>query len=295
MQDLRPIDLISQLRRLSVDGSRAERLLAELALSDLDYATRTPIKEFAERAGVSEPTVTRFCRALGCAGVREFKLGLAHVRAIGGLNMFPEPSERGADERRIVASVFASAVSALERVRDAVDMEAVGEAGRALAGARQIAAFGSGGVSSLAATEMQNRLFRYGLPIAAHADGQIQRMAAAVLGAGDATLAFSASGEVGSVVEATRLARRNGAVTIAVTRPHSPLWAEAGIAIAFRVPADAQVLKPTSGRYSLLMLVDLIATVVGETLGDAGVESLRRVRASLSQLDMSDPCRPIGD
>lgn len=295
MQEPRPIELVARLRALSREGSRAERRLAEQALADISFATLAPIKEFAERADVSEPTVTRFCRALGCAGVREFKLGLAQVRAIGGLYMFPEPHARDADARRIVSSVFDSAISALERVRDAADMDAIGIAGRALAGARQVAAFGSGGVSSLAAVEMQTRLFRYGIPVAAHIDGQMQRMAASVLRPGDACIAFSASGEVASLVDAARLAREGGAAVVAVTRPNSPLWAEAGTAVAFPVPADSQVLKPTSGRYSLLMLLDLIATVAGETMCEAGVENLRRVRASLSQLDMSDPCRPIGD
>src|SRR5690606_26125988 len=75
-------DIITRLQMMTQEGSRSDRRLAALVLSDLDFASKAAISEIAARAEVSEPTVTRFCRNLGCEGVRDFKFWLAQAIAI---------------------------------------------------------------------------------------------------------------------------------------------------------------------------------------------------------------------
>lgn len=295
MTDVTTIDIVARLRQLAAGGSKAERRLAEVVLSDLDFACRASIADLASRVDVSEPTVTRFCRALGCEGVRDFKFQLAQILAIGGLYLFPEPLPREEREARIFDTVHGGAVAALDRVRDGIAMDLIDVVAEELVKARQIVAYGSGGVSSLGAVEMQNRLFRLGLSVAAYTDGQMQRMSAAVAGEGTVVLAISASGHAASVVEATRIARAYGATTVAITDPASALAAEAQHTVPFLIPGDSFVFKPTSSRYSLLMIIDLIATAAAESIGPSVLEGLRRIRASLARLNMSDPGRPIGD
>lgn len=288
-------DIVNRLRIWAADGSKAERRLAEVILADIEYASKAPIADLALRAGVSEPTVTRFCRALGCDGVRDFKFKLAQVLAIGGLYLFPEPLVRDERDARIVNAIADGAANAMQRVRDAVEMETVNEVADLVVKARQICVFGSGGVSSMGAVELQNRLFRLGLSIVAHTDGQMQRMSAAVCDSHSVVFAISASGEAASVIEAVRVARQYGARTIAITNPEAALAKEAETCLPFLIAPDTQLYKPTAGRYALLFLIDLIAMTVAETIGPNVLEGLRRIRVSLSSLNMSDPGRPIGD
>ncbi|MDZ5695943.1 MurR/RpiR family transcriptional regulator [Chelativorans sp. M5D2P16] len=288
-------DIVNRLRIWAADGSKAERRLAEVILADIEYASRAPIADLALRAGVSEPTVTRFCRALGCDGVRDFKFKLAQVLAIGGLYLFPEPLVRDERDARIVDAIADGATNAMQRVRDAIDMGTVNDVAELVMKARQIYVFGSGGVSSMGAVEMQNRLFRLGLSIVAHTDGQMQRMSAAVCDGHSVVFAISASGAAASTIESVRVARQYGARTVAITHPESVLAKEAEICLPFVIPPDTQLYKPTSGRYALLFLVDLIAMTVAESIGPSVLEGLRRIRVSLSGLNMSDPGRPIGD
>lgn len=288
-------DIVNRLRIWAADGSKAERRLAEVILADIEYASRAPIADLALRAGVSEPTVTRFCRALGCDGVRDFKFKLAQVLAIGGLYLFPEPLVRDERDARIVDAIADGAANAMQRVRDAIDMGTVNDVADLAIKARQIYVFGSGGVSSMGAVEMQNRLFRLGLSIVAHTDGQMQRMSAAVCDGHSVVFAISASGAAASTIESVRVARQYGARTVAITHPESVLAKEAEICLPFVIPPDTQLYKPTSGRYALLFLVDLVAMTVAESIGPSVLEGLRRIRVSLSGLNMSDPGRPIGD
>ena len=63
--------------------SQGQRQVAAVMLADPDFAVRANVDALARRAKVSPPTIVRFCRALGFAGLREFKLHLAQSLAVG--------------------------------------------------------------------------------------------------------------------------------------------------------------------------------------------------------------------
>ena len=69
--------ILGQIQR-SRDGlSPAERRVADHVLAHPRSALNDPIAEIAKAAQVSQPTVIRFCRSLGCEGLSDFKLRLA--------------------------------------------------------------------------------------------------------------------------------------------------------------------------------------------------------------------------
>src|SRR5690606_6229900 len=78
-------DILSQIKDSYADLRRAERRVADLVLANVAFAVDASNAEIARRAEVSEPTVTRFCRAIGCDGVRDFKLKLAQSVVVGRL------------------------------------------------------------------------------------------------------------------------------------------------------------------------------------------------------------------
>lgn len=293
---MRPVvDVIESIRRTETAGSRSERRLATTVLADLDFASRASIVDLAGRAGVSEPTVTRFCRTVGASGIRDFKFRLAQALAIGGAYLAAR-AEGAANERRIVDTVADGAIGALEVLRAQIDAGRIVAAAARIARAKSVLAFGSGGSSSIAATEMQHRLFRLGLPVAAHVDGELQRMTASVAGPGTVVIAFSISGFVQPVVDAVGIARQYGAHTIVVTAPGSALAAAGETVISFAVPEDEQLLfRPSPTRYALIGIVDMLSSATAEAIGPKVLEGLRRIKQSLNTLKVNDPSLPIGD
>ena len=235
-----PADIITRLQMMAQDGTKSDRRLASMVLSEPDFVSKAAISEIAARAAISEPTVTRFCRSLGCEGLRDFKFYLA--QAIGN-----------------------------------------------------ILCVGSGGISSMMATEMQNRLFRLGLSALAQVDGQLQRMYASVATPETTVVAFSVSGYARSTVEAVQVARQYGAVTVAVTPPESALAKAAETVIPFQAVEDGNIYKPTSSRYALLAILDIIATATAEARGSKALENLRRIKQSVNTLKVADPRLPLGD
>jgi DNA-binding MurR/RpiR family transcriptional regulator len=290
-----PADIITRLQLMSQDGTKSDRRLAGLVLSDLDFASKAAISEIAARVGVSEPTVTRFCRNLGCEGLRDFKFYLAQAIAIGGQYLSPEPLSRDAREQRIASAITEAAIAAIQRGSENLDMSVLVEVATRIANSGNVLCIGSGGISSMMATEMQNRLFRLGLSALAQVDGQLQRMYAAVAAPETTLVAFSVSGFARSVIEAVEVAQQYGAATVAVTAPDSALAKVADTVIHYQPLEDGNIYKPTSSRYALLAIVDMIATSVAETRGPKVLENLRRIKQSVNTLKVDDPRLPIGD
>lgn len=288
-------DIITRLQVMAQDGTKSDRRLAALVLSDLDFVSKAAISEIAARVGVSEPTVTRFCRNLGCDGLRDFKFYLAQAIAIGTGYLSPEPLSRDAREQRVAAAITEAAIQAIQRASAGLDMSTVIAVAERLAVSNNVLCIGSGGISSMMATELQNRLFRLGLSAVAQVDGQLQRMYASVATPDTTVIAFSVSGYARSVVEAVQVARQYGATAVAVTAPDSALAKAASVLIPFQPLEDGNLYKPTSSRYALLSILDMIATATAEARGPKVLEGLRRLKTALNTLKVDDPRLPLGD
>src|SRR5436853_1928469 len=132
-------DIISQVKDSYADLRPAERRVADVVLDDVKYAIDASNAALAQRAQVSEPTVTRFCRAIGCEGVRDFKLKLAQSVVVGRMYLTASqpvvPTESGSP---LWNTVFSEARNALNAVERQVDPAEVVRAAELVATAHQV-------------------------------------------------------------------------------------------------------------------------------------------------------------
>lgn len=287
------IDIVSRIQRVESSLSPAERRVAETVRQDFEAATRLTIAALARRAGVSQPTVTRFCRSVGSRSFGEFKIQLAITLTVAAAYL---KSDRVFDDDagQLAHAIMINAANAIREGLDQLDTAALSAAIEALATSRRIEIYGQGSGSAAIVEDARLRLFRLSIPVAAYSDGHQQRMSAATLGPGDAVFAISNSGRSKPVIEAVEIAHSFGATTIALTRPGTPLADAADIVITVTVPEVSDVLRPTPSRYAHMAIVDTIATGVAARLGARGRESLRRVRYTLARIGVAIPA-PTND
>lgn len=283
-----PIDLVSRIERVEARLSPAERLVAAAVQQDYEAATRLTIAELAEKAGVSQPSVTRFCRSVGCASFGDFKIRLATTLTVAAAYLKTDRVFSD-DIGQLAQSVMMRAANAVRAALDQLDTAALGKAIDAVAGSRRVDIYGQGGGSAAMAEDAKLRLFRLGIPVAAYVDGHQQRMSAATLQPGDTVLAISNSGSSRTVVEAVKIATSFGATAIVLTRPGTPLADAGTIVIPMTIAEDDNVLVPTPSRYAHMAVVDTLATGVAERLGARGREALRRVRYTVASIGIAIP------
>ncbi|MDW6022468.1 MurR/RpiR family transcriptional regulator [Mesorhizobium sp. BAC0120] len=289
-------DILSQIKDSYADLRPAERRVADVVLDDVAFSVDASNTEIARRADVSEPTVTRFCRAIGCEGVRDFKLKLAQSVVVGRMYLAapqpPAPTENGSP---LWSTVFSEARKALNAVELQVNPAEVVKAADLIASAHQVAVFGLGGSSAALAQETQYRLFRYGVVVSAHSDPYIMRMTASTLKPNDLVIAISATGRTNEVIEAVALARHYRARTICITAPDSELAKVCDVRLTVDIPEYPDTMKPTASRFAFLAIIDLVSVAAGYRLGGSAQETLRRVKYNVLAHRKGKELEPLGD
>lgn len=259
--------------------SKSERKVADVVLAAPEIAIHSSIALLAETAGVSDPTVNRFCHRLHTKGFPDFKLQLAQSLATG----LPRVS-RNIDEHDAVEiysdKIFQSALVGLEQVRQRLDMKAIQRAVEVLSAAHKIGFFGLG-ASAVVAHDAMNKFFRFNVPVFYSDDVMMQRMSCINSGAGDVVVLISHTGRTKSLPELAQLARENGAVVLAITASGSPLAQEASLLLALDVPEDTDMSMPMVSRMAQLMLIDVLATGFTLHRGASFRDNLKRVKEAL--------------
>ena len=281
-----PLDLVSRLQRAEDALSPSERRVADVVGANFEAVTRITIAELARRAKVSQPTVTRFCRSVGCSSFADFKISLAATLSVASAYL---KSERTFDDDagELAHTVMLRAANAVRDCLDQLDTKKLEGAIDMLAGSRRIEIYGQGGGSASIVEDAKLRFFRLGIPVAAYTDGHQQRMSAATLLPRDTVLAISNSGRSKTVVEAVEIARSFGAGTIALTRPGTPLADATETVIAITVAESENVFLPTPSRYAHMAVIDTLAAGVAVKLGPVARDSLRRVRYTLARIGVA--------
>lgn len=270
-------NLIPHIRAALVGLRPAERKVADMVLSDVDFAMRASITELAQRAEVSEPSVTRFCRAIGAHGLRDFKMQLAQSVA-GGVPYAASAVARDDDARTLLDKVGDAAIDGIMHARGALDPAVVESAIAALAGARRVFLFGVGSGSGLVAQDAALRLLRVDIAASAFTDGHLQRLYAGLLEPGDVAFAISHSGRSVEVNESIQIAKERGATTVALTHVGSRLAWLADIALLLRVPAADDANTPGVSRLVHLCIMDALAIGVALKAGPKTLEKVRRAK-----------------
>jgi DNA-binding MurR/RpiR family transcriptional regulator len=273
--------------------SALEKKLAASVLADVNFATNASITEIALRAGVSAPTVTRFCRRLGCASFSDFKVQLAKSAYVGLRYLKPESVTSTAAE--VAEDIVTKAQNALFEMHRSLDLTAVDEAARLLSGAQMIYAFGSGGNSSMIVNELQNRLFRFGLRISAVNDHGMSLMLAAAAEPGTVVFGSSFTGRNMELVRCFGLLRDRGIPTVALTQSGSPVALAADVVIPVDLPEGQNIFRASSTRFACLAVVDIIANLVAYRDKPRSTRILRGIKEQLIKHRDGDDRQLLGD
>lgn len=288
-----PQELIAALADDEGKLSALEKKLAATVLADVNFATNASITDIAERAGVSAPTVTRFCRSLGCASFSDFKVRLAKSTYVGLRYLKPEAVTSTAAE--VAEDIVTKAQNALFEMHRTLDLGAVEQAANLLADAEMIYAFGSGGNSTMIVNELQNRLFRLGARVSACNDHGMSLMLAAAAEPGTVVFGSSLSGRNMELVRCFGLLREHGIPTIALTQSMSPVAAAADVVIGIDLPEGQNIFRASSTRFAFLAVVDVLANLVAYGDRPRSARILRRIKEQLVKHRDGDDRQMLGD
>jgi RpiR family transcriptional regulator, carbohydrate utilization regulator len=301
-------DILPRLERMMDSMTRSEIKIAKRLLAAPNDFVRSSVRAIAADLDVSEPTILRFCRAVGCEGFKDLKFRLIQelalsqaitdqaARATKPSSSSSSSSEPAKNKDPDDDRVFDTIIEALTRTRDTLLYEDLLSSAQAIAKAGRVVVYGIGGSSATLAAEVHNRLFRLNIPIMVFTDGYTQRMSAAILSEGDVALFISSTGRPRELQESLELAKYYKATCIAITDKETPLGRDADVCLHVGLAAvGAEEFQPSPMRFAQLFVIDRLAHTVAAVVGERAHLALRRMRGSVAWLHGIAPQQPIGD
>ncbi|WP_374649900.1 SIS domain-containing protein [Dongia sp.] len=239
---------------------KSDRKVADAILADPRRYLTATVAETAMLADVSQPTVIRFCAAIGCGGFQDFKLRLAQSLALGTPATHSVLLESDGPQE-VFDKIFDYTITSLDWARKRIDKATLARAADLLADAKRIEFFGFG-ASGIVAQDAAQKFPLFGVPCGAQMDAHQQIMTASLLGPQDVAVVISNTGSTRSLFEIADIARGNGATVIGLVGNTAPLMAHCDVSILIETLDNTDVYTPTISRIAALTVIDVLSTAV---------------------------------
>ena len=141
--------------------TRSSRKLADYILANTHDSQYMSISSLAENCGVSEASITRFCRSLGLSGYNNLKLALAkaaYVTDIGDPSDTPETITSEDTLNSIFHKLYDSNVLSLNETMELLDETEISRAVDLISSADRVFCLGNGGSMVMAMVLLLLRL-----------------------------------------------------------------------------------------------------------------------------------------
>jgi glucokinase len=269
--------ILNQISRVRGSLSPAEQRVADHVLAHPRSALNDPIAQLARAADVSQPTVIRFCRSLGCKGLSDFKLRLAS--GLTGTMPVTHTQVTSADNiLELGEKVLGNTASAILQVRDHLNRETIDHAVRLIGDAERVEFYAVGHFGSVA-DDAQFKLLRMGVSSAAYTVPRLQVLAANLLRPGVVAVVISGSGRIDDLLDVVDKAHEHGAVVIAITASQSPLARKADVALIVDHVEDIATQVPMISRILHLLMIDILVVGVSMRRGEKNLPQLANAEA----------------
>lgn len=293
-----PKDILFTIRERAPHEDGVNHIIGDAIIQDPESFVDVSVKHLAGRLGVSEPSIIRYCRSLGCNGFKDFKKYLAQSLILE--EKFSREADRGSAPVRSdvdlrFGALIDSISAALHTATVSSPFEKIDEAAKALSVCNKIAVLGLGGSSAILANEAQNRLFRLGLHVTSHSDSYMQRMVAATLDRSSAIFVVSSTGEPPSLKDSMEIAKSAGAYCLSLCPADSTVGKLSDCNLALELDRSVPYHQPNPIRYAQLFLIDCLAERLALMLGKSAQNSLRRISSALTNVQPALAYQPTGD
>ena len=255
--DLPAPNLMLTIRGLLPSLNEQEQKVGQYVLDHPYEVIHLPMADLAERCGVGDTTIFRFCRRVRTDGYQDFKITLARELPQAAPAIYAAVAA-GDTLAQAAQRVIADDMKSLEDTLRVLDMGVLARAAEALLAARRVDIYGSGG-SAVAALDLQYKLMRVGVRAQPYVDAQLQALSASLLTPADVAVGISHSGAAPEVLRALEMAKKAGSRTIALTNhPASPIARLADISLCTAAQDAPGHGYPLGARVAQVGLIDVL-------------------------------------
>ena len=204
----------------------AEKKIAKCILNNPKEVVDMTVSELAETSDVSIASLSRFCRKVGLKGFAQLKISLAQelVDTHKSVEISNEISLE--DIPQSLQNILANKITELKQTVNLINTDEFKEVLECIKDASRVQVVAVGNTIPVA-IDAAFKFNELGIPTTAGTIWETQLSYSFTLGKGDVLIAISNSGESDKVLEAVKIANKNGAKTLGITNSaHSAIGEE---------------------------------------------------------------------
>jgi DNA-binding MurR/RpiR family transcriptional regulator len=207
------VDIENRIQKYNTTLTAIDRKIVDYLLANKDNIIHKTIIDLSKEIDVSTASITRFCKKIHFSSFQEMKYSLSKNSA--------EPSKTDGT----VDTIYHYYDMILKSTQQFISEEKMNRIVEKIMKAEKILFCGIGN-SGLLALEFNSRIERMGLNTSAITDPHVMLMRSTLLGENDLLFCFSNSGQTECVIDSAKLAKEQGAKTIAVTNYEDTMLTE---------------------------------------------------------------------
>lgn len=261
--------VLNTIRRAQSQLNPSLQRIASYVLKNPDTVKTLAIRELAEACDVSESTITRFVRAIEVPSYQALKIGIAEALSSQTKESGKSREEFVFDDigptdtsEQIVKKIVYRNVSTIEDTAARLDLKALAKAATAIDQCDTLAFFAMGS-STPAAENAVMRFMRVGKRCVFFKDQGVQQISASTLNKSSVAIAVSNSGRTISIIDSLQIAKKCGAMTVAITSFADSALAQLADIVLLTTVNDA---SSTTAAYQESMLAKTAQLLVTDTL-----------------------------
>jgi len=253
-------NILIKIRDMRDSLTPVEKLVADYVLANVEEVPHLSVKALAQLSKTSDASVLRFCKTMGYSGYRSFIVSIS--ASLGSM----EEEERdqytdirpGDDLSVIIANIALNNSKSIEDTLSVIDRKEVARAVEAIRSCNRLVLFGVG-ASGIVCRDAEQKFSRINKMCHAYTDGHSQLTAATLLGKGDVAVFVSNSGSTADILDSLEIAKKNRAVTIAITKYNkSELADKSDIVLGISTPELTFRSGAMGSRIAMLTVVDML-------------------------------------
>ncbi|UFT98713.1 MurR/RpiR family transcriptional regulator [Radiobacillus kanasensis] len=259
-----------------------QRKAAEFILNHPSEVTNMSIQKLADRTNVSEATIIRLSKELGCDGFQDLKLKIASDLAKSNHDnrLYGDIPEDDSIQS-LIQTVSMSNIQSIEETVAVLSETELEKAIAFLAEARVIAVYGIG-ASGVIAQDFKQKISRINRWCELALDRDSQITVSANLNEADVVLGISYSGQTTDIIDSLTVAKANGATIITLTKSGKNSVSDlADIKLHTRSLERDVRSGATGSRMAQLNVVDMLFLGVIKSDQDRNIAALEKTRKAV--------------
>ena len=259
--------LLRQIKNSLPKLRKSERTVGEFVLHDPKSIITMKTAQASKAIGISEPTLIRFCKAIGFSGFQELKINLSQQLAADDYFKMYEIDENDSTHE-LCEKVFDTTISEILNVRSQIDQDILESAIETLVNSERVEFYAFGG-SAPVAMDAQHKFFRLKIPSSYISDPHLQFMSANSLEKNDVVVAISQSGTTAALIDSVKIVRKNGVKVIGIMPGETPLSKMCDYPLTINVGVENRISKPVTSRIAYTAVIDVLTMGVAQLKPEA--------------------------